>query len=364
MSHSHHDHSHDHDHSHAPTVTRDNERKVLLSFSLIFTFMIVEVIGGLASGSLALMADAGHMLTDAIALALAYLAFRFGRRMADSKRTFGYMRFEVVAGFVNAVTLFAIVGWILFEAWNRFKEPHAVLAGPMFWVAVAGLLVNILVFWILTRGDTEHVNIKGAALHVMGDLLGSVGAVAAAIIISLTGWTPIDPILSVLVSLLILRSAWKLLGKSLHILLEGAPDNAAPDAVTAHLKAKVPGLAEVSHVHVWQITSGRTLATLHVRPESDAQARAVAIAVERELKSRFSIEHPTVAVDWNDGSVVCSLSSPPVNDHDAHDRSGHDHSGHDHSDHDHSGHDHGDHDHAGHDHEPKSAAGARRAHAH
>ena len=334
MSHSHHDHSHDHDHSHAPTVTRDNERKVLLSFSLIFTFMVVEVVGGLMSGSLALLADAGHMLTDAIALALAYLAFRFGRRMADSRRTFGYLRFEVIAGFINAVTLFAIVGWILYEAWERFQQPHAVLAGPMFWVAVAGLLINILVFWILTRGDTEHVNIKGAALHVMGDLLGSVGAVGAAIIIYLTGWTPIDPILSVLVSLLILRSAWKLLGKSLHILLEGAPDNAAPDMVTAHLKETVAGLAEVSHIHVWQITSGRTLATLHVRPVSDGQARTVVGAVERELKSMFSIEHPTVAVDWNDGSAVCSLSAAaPANDH-AHDEGGHDHSGHDH-DHDH-----------------------------
>ena len=334
MSHSHHDHSHDHDHSHAPTVTRDNERKVLLSFSLIFTFMVVEVVGGLMSGSLALLADAGHMLTDAIALALAYLAFRFGRRMADSRRTFGYLRFEVIAGFINAVTLFAIVGWILYEAWERFQQPHAVLAGPMFWVAVAGLLINILVFWILTRGDTEHVNIKGAALHVMGDLLGSVGAVGAAIIIYLTGWTPIDPILSVLVSLLILRSAWKLLGKSLHILLEGAPDNAAPDMVTAHLKETVAGLAEVSQIHVWQITSGRTLATLHVRPVSDGQARTVVGAVERELKSRFSIEHPTVAVDWNDGSAVCSLSAAaPANDH-AHDEGGHDHSGHDH-DHDH-----------------------------
>jgi len=306
--HSGHDHS-GHDHDHTPTVTRDNERKVLLSFGLIFTFMIVEVVGGLVSGSLALLADAGHMLTDALALALAYLAFRFGRRMADSKRTFGYLRFEVVAGFFNAVTLFAIVGWIGFEAWERFRDPAPVLAGPMLGVAVAGLLINVLVFWILTRGDSEHVNIKGAALHVMGDLLGSVGAVAAAIIISLTGWTPIDPILSVVVSLLILRSAWKLLGKSLHILLEGAPDNAKPDAIVDHLLQSVPDLADVSHIHVWSITSGRTLATLHVRPTEDGKARAVTQAVERELKTTFSIEHPTIAVTWNaGGSSDCSLS--------------------------------------------------------
>ncbi|MBN7795888.1 cation diffusion facilitator family transporter [Parahaliea mediterranea] len=308
MSHSH-SHSHDHhDHSHAPTVTGDNERKVLLSFLLIFAFMIVEVVGGLLSGSLALLADAGHMLTDAAALALAYAAFRFGRRAADAKRTFGYLRFEVVAGFINAITLFAIVAWIVYEAWQRFQQPQVVLAGPMFGVAVAGLLVNILVFWILTRGDSEHVNIRGAALHVLGDLLGSVGAVAAAIVIHYTGWMPIDPILSVIVSLLILRSAWGLLGKSLHILLEGAPDNATPEQIEHYLTANLPGVAAVSHVHVWSITSGRTLATLHVRPVDDAQARAVTRAVERALRSRFEIEHATVALDWNDDAGPCALS--------------------------------------------------------
>ena len=312
MPHSHsHDH-HDHDHSHAPAVTGENERKVLVSFVLIFVFMIVEVIGGIVSGALALLADAGHMLTDAAALALAYAAFRFGRRAADARRTFGYARFEVVAGFVNAITLFAIVGWIGYEAVRRFQQPQEVLAGPMLGVAVAGLLVNILVLWILTRGDSDHINIKGAVLHVLGDLLGSVGAIGAALVIYYTGWTPIDPLLSVAVSLLILRSAWKLLGRSLHILLEGAPDDAAPALIERHLRAAVPGLAAVSHVHVWSITSGRVLATMHVRPCADADARVVAQAVERELRSRFGIEHATVAIDWNEQAVVCSLSEAPV----------------------------------------------------
>lgn len=327
MAHSHadhgHGHDHDHDHSHTPTITSDNERKVLLSFGLIFTFMIVEIVGGLISGSLALLADAGHMMTDAAALALAYAAFRFGQRAADSRRTFGYLRFEVVAGFVNAVTLFAIVGWIVYEAWHRFQQPQPILAGPMFGVAVAGLLVNILVFWILTRGDSEHVNIKGAALHVMGDLLGSVGAVGAAIVIYLTGWTPIDPILSVFVSLLVLRSAWKLAGKSLHILLEGAPDGAAPEKIERHLLAHVPGVAAVGHIHVWSITSGRTLATMHVRPASDAEARMVVRAVERELESHFGIEHATVAVDWNEEGETCSLAPGNKRDNGQDHRHGH-----------------------------------------
>lgn len=327
MSHPHeHDHTHaHHDHDHAPTVTSDNERKVLLSFALIFSFMIVEVIGGVLSGSLALLADAGHMLTDAAALALAYAAFRVGRRAADHRRTFGYLRFEVIAGCINGVTLFAIVAWIIYEAWRRFQAPHIVLAGPMLAVAVVGLVVNILVFWILTRGDSEHVNIQGAALHVMGDLLGSIGAVAAALVIHFTGWMPIDPILSVVVSLLILRSAWKLLGKSLHILLEGAPENAGPDLIERHITAHVPGVAAVSHVHVWLITSGRALATLHVRPKDNASARAVVEAVERELQLQFDIGHATVAIDWNDENEPCSLAQTAT----AHTH-GHPH-GHDHA---------------------------------
>lgn len=315
-----------HDHSHSTTVSNANERKVLLSFFLIFGFMLIEVAGGILSGSLALLADAGHMLTDAAALALAYTAFRFGRRAADSKRTFGYLRFEVIAGFLNALTLFAIVGWILYEAISRFRQPGDVLAGPMMLVAVAGLLINLLVLWIMTRGETEHVNIKGAILHVMGDLLGSVGAITAAIVIYLTGWTPIDPILSVVVALLILRSAWTLMAKSIHILLEGAPDNAEPAEIARKLLALVPDLAAVGHIHVWQITSGRTMATLSVRPVIDSKARAVSRKVEHLMMSDFGIEHPTIAIHWNDEvEVRCSLQQMP-HDH----GHGHRHEGHAH----------------------------------
>src|SRR5690606_34662676 len=160
MAHSHphgHDHS-GHDHSHAPAVTGDNERKVLVTFVIIFAYMLVEMAGGLLSGSLALLADASHMLTDAVALGLASAAFRLGRRAADGRRTFGYLRLEVIAGFVNAITLFGIVAWIIYEAIQRFQQPHEILAGPMLGVAIVGLLVNLSVFWYLSRGDSEHVN--------------------------------------------------------------------------------------------------------------------------------------------------------------------------------------------------------------
>lgn len=313
-----HDQSHDHDHSHIPEVTKGNERKILISFLIIFGFMIVEAIGGYVSGSLALLADAGHMLTDAAALGLAYMAFRFGRRAVDQRRTFGYLRFEVIAGLINALTLFGIVGWIVYEAVERFQSPQPVLAGSMFIVAVVGMLVNIFVLWYLTRGDTDHVNVKGAILHVMGDLLGSVGAVIAAIVIWYTGWTPIDPILSVVVSLLVLRSAWSLFKNTLHILLEGAPADMSASDVEAHLLKNVDGLNNVSHVHVWSITSGRTLATLQIQPKPNADVATVAKQVEQELKKRFKIEHSTIGVDW-DGVTSCSLEhSSPGGGHHGH----------------------------------------------
>lgn len=280
-----------------------NERKMLIAFLITFTFMIVEVLGGVISGSLALIADAGHMLTDAGALALAYAAFRFGRRPSDARRTFGYLRFEVIAGLFNSIALFAVAIWITIEAVSRFRSPVEIMALPMFFVALAGLLVNSFILWMLSRGDRDHVNIKGALLHVLGDLLGSVGAIIAAIVIYFTNWTPIDPILSVFVSLLILRSAWALLQQSLHILLEGAPDNALPETITQHLLNTVPNLTAVSHVHVWSITSGRVLATLDVRPTTDAAAKAVAAAVETELHNQFGIDHATIAIDWPEGPV-------------------------------------------------------------
>jgi cobalt-zinc-cadmium efflux system protein len=294
------------DHDHAPVVTQNNERKILIAFLIIFSYMFVEAAGGYLSGALALLADAGHMLTDAVALGLAYVAFRFGRRAADAQRTFGYARFEVIAGLVNALTLFGIVGWILYEAIVRFRDPQPVLAGSMFVVALVGLLVNIFVLWFLTRGDSEHVNVKGAVLHVMGDLLGSVGAIIAAVVIWYTGWTPIDPILSVFVSLLILRSAWSLLKNALHILLEGAPANAGSSEISEHLRTTVPGIQNISHIHVWSLTSGRVLATLQVQPVAGGDVRSIVKQVEHELKTKFNIEHPTVGIDW-EGDASCSL---------------------------------------------------------
>lgn len=308
-----HDHAHDHgghdhgEHSHAPQVSAGNEKLVLIGFVLTAGFMLAEVVAGWLSGSLALIADAGHMLTDAAALLLAWLAFRIGRRASDGRRTFGYMRLEVVAGLINAITLFLLVGWIAIEAVQRFLNPHPVLAGPMFVVAVLGLVVNIGVFLVLSRGDREHVNIRGAMVHVLGDLLGSVAAIVAAVTIWLTGWMPIDPILSVVVSLLVLRSAWRLFRNSLHILLEGAPDNVAIGELRTTLLAEVQGLAEVSHVHVWSITSGKPVATLEIHLEPGAKPATVSEAVKAVLLDDYGIAHSTIEIVWDKDRGACAL---------------------------------------------------------
>lgn len=309
-----HDHTaHDHaGHSHAPTVSAGNERVVLIGFLLTAGFMFAEIIAGILSGSLALIADAGHMLTDAAALLLAWAAFRFGRRVSDNKRTFGYMRLEVVAGLINAVTLFALVAWIIYEAIQRFLTPHEVLAGPMFIVAVLGLVVNIVVFLVLSGGDKDHVNIRGAMVHVLGDLLGSVAAIAAAVTIWLTGWMPIDPILSVLVSLLILRSAWKLFRSSLHILMEGTPGNVVVEELGRTLVARVEGLAAVRHVHVWSITSGKPVATLEIVLTQGAHAPSVTQSVKAALLADYDIAHSTIEIAWDETAPNCALAANGV----------------------------------------------------
>lgn len=311
--HSHGHAGHDHaGHSHAPAVSAGNERVVLIGFLLTAGFMFAEIVAGVLSGSLALIADAGHMLTDAAALLLAWAAFRFGRRASDSQRTFGYMRLEVVAGLINAVTLFALVGWIIYEAIQRFMTPHEVLAGPMFIVAVLGLVINVVVFLVLSRGDKDHVNIRGAMVHVLGDLLGSVAAIVAAVTIWLTGWMPIDPILSVVVSLLVLRSAWTLFRNSLHILMEGTPGNVAVEDLSKALVAKVAGLSDVRHVHVWSITSGKPVATLEIVLSAGADARDVTRNVKAALLADYQITHSTIEVVWDEAAPGCALAPDAI----------------------------------------------------
>lgn len=284
-----------HDHAHGA-----NERSVGMAALLTGTFMFAEVIGGLLAGSLALIADAGHMLTDFASLALAWVGFRLARRPADWKRTYGFDRFSVLVAFVNGLTLFVIAIWIAVEAWHRLSQPIEILGGLMFWIALAGLIVNILAFLILQRGDTANLNILAAALHVVGDLLGSVAAIVASLVIMGTGWMPIDPILSVLVALIILRSASKIVRESGHILLEGSPSDVDVHAISDDLVMAVDAVEDVHHVHVWSITQERRMATLHARIRPGSKTTNVVAAIKDRLKDEFGIGHATIEIEQRD----------------------------------------------------------------
>lgn len=298
MSHTH-SHGHDHEagHSHAPNVNRSNQRRVLSAMCLTAGFMVVEIIGGILSGSLALIADAGHMATDAAALFLAYIAFRLSNRPANANQSYGYHRAETLAAFVNALTMIALVAWILFEAVQRFFEPVEVLGGLMLWVAVGGLIVNILAFWILHSGEKGNLNMQGAAVHVMGDLLGSVAAIAAAIIILYTGWMPIDPLLSIFVALLILRSAIALARQSGHILMEGTPKGLDTEEIKQDLLNSVAGIEDVHHLHAWSLTATRDVMTLHARIADGIDPDQVLAAINERLSHKFQIDHATVQIE-------------------------------------------------------------------
>jgi cobalt-zinc-cadmium efflux system protein len=285
---------------------------VLLALVLTGGFMVVEVIGGLAAGSLALLADAGHMLTDTLSLALAFVAFRIGRWPQDSRRTYGYHRFQVLAAFVNGLTLVAIVGWIAIEATRRLLEPVEVLGGLMLAVAVIGLVVNIAAFAILHGGDRRNLNLRGAALHVLADMLGSVAAIVAALVIGLTGWMPIDPLLSLLVAVLILRSAWMLLRRSGHILLEGAPEWLDEAELRGALVAAVPAVLEVHHVHAWMLTIERPLLTLHARVVPGVDQQEALRAIHLALADRFGIEHATVQIEIGEACPPAGARQAPA----------------------------------------------------
>jgi cobalt-zinc-cadmium efflux system protein len=292
-----HAHEHGAGHAHGADASTDNERRVFWTLVLTAGFMVAEVVGGIAAGSLALLADAGHMLTDAASLTLAWAAFRVGRRPHDAMRSYGYHRFQVLAAFVNGVALIAVVGWIAIEAIRRLLAPIAVEGGLMLVIAGLGLLINIAAFAILHGGDRENLNIRGAALHVLGDLLGSVAAIAAGGIIYATGWTPIDPLLSVLVALLILRSAWLLVRKSAHILLEGTPDWLDVDALKAELVAAIPAVQDVHHVHAWMLTSERPLLTMHARIQDGADRDQILRAIRDFLEHAHGIGHATIQLE-------------------------------------------------------------------
>ena len=305
---SHHDHDHDHDHdhqhghdhghghSHAPRVTADNERKLKLVFALTFGYAIVQAVGGWWSGSLALIADSGHMVSDAAALLLALVAYRVAAKAANARFTYGFHRVRILAALTNGVALLLLVLWIGWEAIMRLREPTEVLSGPMLVVAVIGLVVNIVGFVVLNGGHKDDSNLRGALLHVAGDLLGSVGAIIAALGILWTGWTWLDPALSILVALLIVKSAWTLVRDAGAVLLQAAPREFDTAGATAAVRA-LPEVAEVGHLHVWTLTDETRIATLHITPAPGSDPLRLPTLVGELLRSRHGLQHVTVQVD-------------------------------------------------------------------
>ena len=266
-----------HSHSHSPAQAPDNgnARRLLWAFIVTAGFMLIEAIGGAISGSLALLADAGHMLTDSAALL-----------------------FALLAAFLNAIALVVITMLIVWEAIQRFQHPQPVAGVTMMVIAVAGLLANVLAFWILHRGSEErNLNVRAAALHVLGDLLGSVGAIVAAVVILTTGWTPVDPILSVLVSCLVLRSAWRLLKESLNELLEGAPRSLDVAALQRDIRRSIPEVRDVHHVHVW-LVGEKPVMTLHVQVVPPHDHDALLNRILHFLEHKYEIEHATVQMEY------------------------------------------------------------------
>ncbi|MGF1615744.1 MAG: cation diffusion facilitator family transporter [Gammaproteobacteria bacterium] len=290
-----------------------NEQRILWALLLTVTFMVVEVIGGILSGSLALLADAGHMLTDAASLALAWLAFRMGHRAPDQHRSYGYHRLQVLAAFLNGITLFGIVVWIVVEAVLRLLDPSEVLAVPMLAVAFLGLIANAIAFILLNPGAKENLNVRGAAAHVLADLLGSVAAIIAGTVILLTGWMPIDSLLSLVVAALILRTAWDVVRKASHILLEGTPEGLDISSLPTVLKSTVPAIRDIHHIHAWCLTSDRPLLTMHVDVQPGSDHLKALRDIKRYLREHFGIAHSTVQIEQ--GHCADEIATPEPGTH-------------------------------------------------
>ncbi|MGA7397465.1 MAG: cation diffusion facilitator family transporter [Solirubrobacterales bacterium] len=294
-----HGHSHDsgHGHSHGAGAHRGTDRRALLiAAGLTTTFMVVEAVGGIITGSLALLADAGHMLSDSFSLFLALGAVMLAARPVTSRRTFGFNRAEILAALVNGVLLVVVSVWVIVEAIRRLGEPVEILGGGMLAIAVAGLLINLVTAWVLYRSAGESLNVKAALRHVMADVAGSVGVIIAALIILATGWQAADAIVSILISILIAASAWSILRESVDVLLEAAPEGMDTEEI-GYAMAAVPNVDQVHDLHVWQITSGFPTLSAHVLVGAGKDCHGARRDLEILLKDQFQIEHTTLQVE-------------------------------------------------------------------
>ena len=294
-------HRHDHKHAHSHSNSR---RRLKFVLALTIVYMLAEAIGGFLTNSLALLSDSGHMLADVAALVLAMLALWFASRPVTTSKTYGYYRLEILAALANGVALVVISLLIFYEAFERIKtpkRPEEILGYEVIWIATGGLVVNLISAWLLHSASEENLNIRGAFLHVLADALGSVGAIAAGLIIWRWGWTLADPIISIVMSLLIVYSSWHLIRESVNILLEGTPSHINVRAVIASMH-EVRGVTDVHDLHVWTISSGKDALSAHVTVTNGAEHRATLEALQERLQRDFNIGHVTIQLEMLDES--------------------------------------------------------------
>ena len=285
-------------HDHSLELRSAGKRSLVIAFALIAGFMFVEVIGGILSGSLALLADAGHMLTDSASIAVALVAMHFAGRPHSVRRTFGYHRLEILAALVNALALWLIVAWVLYEAYGRFRSAPEVAGDIMLSIGVIGLCVNLCAAWVLHRSSGRNVNVEGAYLHVLADLLGSAGVVVSGILVWAFGWTLADPVASVIIAVLILAGSWRLMKKAVHVLLEGTPEHIDVHQLCSRLEA-VEGVTLIHDIHVWTLSPGNESFTAHVLidPDYPGDVEALRLRLRNIVYHDFGIGHITLQVE-------------------------------------------------------------------
>ena len=290
---------HHHSHAHRHGAVTDSRRRLVLVLSLTSVYLIAEALGGWWTGSLTLLADAGHMLTDVAAMTLALVAVWFGSRPATSQKTFGYYRLEILAALVNGVTLVLISFLIIYEAYQRWSSPPVVRSGPMIAIATGGLVINLACAWILHGRHEIDLNIRGAWLHVISDALGSVAAIIAGILMSVYGWYVADPLFSIVIGLLIVWSSWTLIRESTNVLLEGTPSHINLAAVESAI-LETDGVSGVHDLHIWTITSGREALSAHVIHSDRVSQPELLRDLRAKLHDQFGVDHLTIQMETSD----------------------------------------------------------------
>lgn len=282
-------------HDHTVRASQRHLKPLTISFLLVVAFLIVEAVAGFWTGSLALISDAGHMATDALGLGMALAAIIAGNRPASARRTYGLYRIEILAALANAVLLFAVAGYVLYEAISRLSSPPEILSGPMIVVAIGGLIVNIVAWWLLRDGADESLNVEGAYVEVLADLVGSLGVLAGAVIIWLTDWTIVDPIVGAAIGVFILPRAWRLGRKALDILLQSAPERIDLEQLSTELAA-IPNVVDVHHLHIWTLTSEMDVGTAHLMTFDGVDPHPV-LDEARTILQQYGVEHATLQVE-------------------------------------------------------------------